>query len=337
MSTTAAKGARGKAGKRKAAGKKKQPLLRRALTAYGRSLEITRAGWLFIGLTLAVGFAAINSGANLLHAIFGAQMALIVASGMLSESMVRRTTARRVAVGEFHVGSPGVVRVDLTNADPRADVFSVSVEDDDRGDHDDVCAPVFAVRIAAGDTLAMSTTLTAGRRGRHVMPAAVVATRFPFGLFVKRRELPAGEPVLVYPRVHPTALVLGDADHTEYGEASRRRARAGEFYGLREYREGDDLRQIHWPALARLGRPMVREHESDGDRRVMIDLLRGTTGEPGFEQEVERCASVAVAALSQGSVAVGLRYDGEVIVEPATGNEQRRRVLEALALVGGAA
>lgn len=322
---------------RKVAGKRRTPLLRRALTAYGRSLEITRAGWLFIGLTLAVGFAAINSGANLLHAIFGAQMALIVASGMLSESMVRRTTARRVAVSELYAGSPAVVRVDLTNTDPRADVFSVSVEDDDRGDHEDVCAPVFAVRIAAGGAVAVSTTVTASRRGRHVMPPAVVATRFPFGLFVKRRVLPPGDPVLVYPRVRPAPVALGEADHTEQGEASQRRARAGEFFGLREYRDGDDLRQIHWPALARLGRPMVREFEADGDRRVMVDLGRGTTGDPAFEQEIEHCASVAVSALGQGSVAVGLRYDGEVLVEPATGDEQRRRILEALALVGGPA
>ena len=76
--------------------KKKQSLLRRMLTARGRSLDITRAGWLFIVLTLAVGFAAINSGSNLLHAIFGAQMALIIGSGVLSERTVRRAEALRL-------------------------------------------------------------------------------------------------------------------------------------------------------------------------------------------------------------------------------------------------
>ncbi len=314
--------------------RRKRSLLRRALTARGRSLEITRAGWLFILLTLAVGFAAINSGANLLHAIFGAQMALIVGSGILSESMVRRTVARRVAAGEIYAGQAAAVRVELTNLDPRVDVFSVSVEDDDRSATDDACAPVFAVRIGAGRTVEIPATVTLSQRGRHAMPAAVVATRFPFGLFVKRRELPRGAPLLVYPRLVPAPAPMADDPRTDLGDAPRRRARAGEFFALREYRDGDDLRRIHWPAVARLGRPVVREYEADGDRQMMLELRRGTTGDPSFEAEVEQCASVAVAALGRDALAVGLRYAGELLVTPGSGDEQRRRVLAALAVVG---
>lgn len=316
--------------------RRKTSLLRRALSARGRSLEITRSGWLFILLTLAVGFAAINSGANLLHAIFGAQMALIVGSGILSENMVRRTIARRVVTGEVYAGQAAAVRVELTNTDARGDVFSVSVEDDDRATTDDACAPVFAVRIGAARTVEVPATVTLCRRGRQVMPAAVVATRFPFGLFVKRRELPRGEPLLVYPRIGPIATPAADDPRTELGDAPRRRARAGEFYALREYRDGDDLRRIHWPAVARLGRPVVREYEADGDRELVLELGRGTTGDESFEREVETCASIAVAALARDAVAVGLRYDGELIVTPGSGDEGRRRVLEALALVGDA-
>ena len=309
-------------------------LLRRALSARGRSLEITRAGWLFILLTLAVGFAAINSGANLLHAIFGAQMALIVGSGILSESMVRRTVARRVTVGEIYAGQAGAMRVELTNVDPRVDVFSVSVEDDDRVATQDVCAPVFAVRIGAGRTLEVPATVTLSRRGRHLMPAAVVATRFPFGLFVKRRELPRGLPILVYPRVLATVSENAENPRADLGDAPQRRARVGEFFALRDYRDGDDLRRIHWPAVARLGRPVVREHEAYGDREIILELGHGRTGDPVFEQQVEACASAAVASLTREAVAVGLRYGPDLLVAPGSGDEQRRRVLEALALVG---
>ncbi len=316
--------------------RKKPSLLRRALTARGRSLEITRAGWLFILLTLAVGFAAINSGSNLLHAVFGAQMALIVGSGIFSEAMVRRAVARRVPVGELHAGEAAAVRVELGNSDRRVDVFSVSVEDDDRTGDAATCAPVFAVRIPAGTTLELPATVTMPRRGRHPLPRAVVATRFPFGLFVKRRELPPGDPVLVYPRIHEATTRLAADPHAETGDAPQRRARVGEFFALREYRDGDDLRRIHWPAVARTGRPFVREHQADGDRELVLELLAGTTGEPGFEAAVEDCASAAVAELTRAGVAVGLRYAGELVLAPAAGDEQRRRILDRLALVGGA-
>ncbi|HWB82354.1 MAG TPA: DUF58 domain-containing protein, partial [Nannocystaceae bacterium] len=306
--------------------RRRQSLLRRALTARGRSLEITRAGWLFIVLTLAVGFAAINSGSNLLHAVFGAQMALIVGSGIFSEAMVRRTVARRVPMGELHAGEAAAVRVELNNADARFDVFSVSVEDDDRTLDAAVCAPVFAVRIPAGTKLELPATVTMPRRGRHPLPRAVVATRFPFGLFVKRRELPPGDPVLVYPRIHEVAPQTAGDPHAEMGESPQRRARVGEFFALREYRDGDDLRRIHWPAVARTGRAFVREHQADGDRELVLELAAGTSGEPGFEAAVEDCASAAVAELARAGVAVGLRYAGELVLVPAAGDEQRRRI-----------
>ncbi|MFO0632425.1 MAG: DUF58 domain-containing protein [Nannocystaceae bacterium] len=320
-----------------AANRRKPSLLRRALTARGRSLEITRAGWLFILLTLAVGFAAINSGANLLHAVFGAQMALIVGSGVLSEAMVRRTLARRVPVGEVHARQPAALRVELSNTDPRVDVLSVSVEDDDRDEDAGACAPVFAVRIPAGATIESPSTVTFARRGRHALPRAVVATRFPFGLFVKRRELAPAGAIVVYPAVHPVPPVAGAHVRTELGESARRSARAGEFFALREYRDGDDVRRIHWPAVARLGRPVVREEEADGDVELVLELGRGRTGDPGFEAEVERCASIALARLAHAGVAVGLRYDGALVVPSGSGEEQRRRLLECLALVGDAA
>src|SRR5690606_41487357 len=88
-------------------------------------------------------------------------------------------------------------------------------------------------------------------RGLRARRRAAVATRFPFGLFVKRRELPGRERVLVYPRVHPIDPELLRELRTGEGEALGARSRAGEFYGLAEYREGEELRRIHWPATAR--------------------------------------------------------------------------------------
>lgn len=309
-------------------------LLRRALTARGRSLEITRAGWLFIGLTLAVGFAAINSGSNLLHAIFGAQMALIIGSGMLSESTVRRASARRVAASTVHAGTPTPMAVELENLGKRAELLSVSVEDDDRSEEPSQCAPVFAVRVPPGGSMTLHTTVTMPQRGRHRLPRAVVATRFPFGLFVKRRDLAQPPQVVVYPRIHHVAARPGESAQAGQGEASGKAARIGEFLGMREYRDGDDPRRIYWPAYARLRRPVVREHEAQGDTEVVLDLPAGTTGNEAFESEVERIASLAVANLQAPGVAVGLRYGGVIALEPAAGAAQRRRLLEFLALVG---
>jgi uncharacterized protein (DUF58 family) len=307
--------------------------LRRLLTARGRSLEITRAGWLFIVLTLAIGFAAINSGANLLHAVFGAQMALIVGSGVLSEGAVRRVRARRRVLGPVHAGQAARAIVEIENVDRRSDALSVSVEDDDREEGPARGDAVFAVRVPARGRIALPTVVTMPQRGLHPLPRAVVATRFPFGLFVKRRDLDAPPVVTVYPALHPVRDTGPSGDPGQGDAGAGRRARAGEFFGLREYRDGDDARRISWRASARLGRPVIREHEARGRPERIVEIGAGKSGDAAFEAAVSEAASRAIADLDAGA-RVGMRYAGTLLVAPDDGPGQRERVLEALARIG---
>lgn len=308
--------------------------MRRMLTARGRSLEITTAGYLFIVLTLAVGFAAINSGANLLHVLFGCQIGLIIASGMLSENMVQRAIVHRKIASPLHAGGRGALVVELRNASARGDMISVSVEDDDRIDSADKTEPVFSVAVPGGGSKTLHSSVTMQKRGLHPLPKAVVATRFPFGLFVKRRELPGRERVLVYPRIHPVDPALLREARAGQGEARGARDRTGEFFGLSEYREGQELRRIHWPATARLGKPVVQEYEARGEAEQILDLAPGLAGEASFEVAIEQLASQVVALLREGRIATGLRYADELVVEPGIGPAHERRLLEFLALVG---
>lgn len=314
--------------------KRRRRFGRRWLSARGRRLEITRSGWLFILLTLAVGFAAINSGANLLHALFGAQMALIVGSGVLSEATLRRVVVQRVQQGSLYAAEPGAVQVRLHNRDPRRDVLAVSVEDDDDADDPGTCEPVFAVRIGPGQTLTLPTRVRMPTRGRHRLPRAVVATRFPFGLFVKRRELPIEGPVRVYPRRVPAPDLPPVAQASRPTQAGHQRARSGDYHGLRPYREGDEWRRLHWRATARLGQPVVREDEAGGEARLRLRLRPGTTGEPGFEAEVERLAAEGRLRLLRDHAEVELFYGDRCIVPSGSGAAQHQRMLDVLAEVG---
>jgi uncharacterized protein (DUF58 family) len=213
-------------------------------------------------------------------------------------------------------------------------MISVSVEDDDRVASRDKTEPVFAVAVAGGSATTLHSSVTMSARGLHPLPKAVVATRFPFGLFVKRRELPGRERVLVYPRVHPVEVELLREVRTGEGEARGARSRAGEFYGLAEYREGEELRRIHWPATARLGRAVVQEFEARGEAERVLVLRPGIAGEPSFEAEIEQVASQVVGLLREGRIATGLRYGDTLVIEAGVAPAHERRLLEFLALVG---
>jgi uncharacterized protein (DUF58 family) len=317
---------------------RKIPWTRRLLSAQGRSLEITRAGWLFLLLTLAVGFAAVNSGSNLLHVVFGCQIGMIIASGILSETMVRRPVVRRSLAAPAHARTAAALRVDVRNPAERGELLAISVEDDDRRLGAGQAGGVFVLSLPAGRSTELTTQVVLARRGRHSLPPAVVATRFPFGLFVKRRELPIGPPVIVYP--HVREIEPGGAAARDAGEGDGARpvaARSGEVYGLRDYRDGDDAKHVNWVATARLDRPIMTEFEAPGRVERWVELGAGTADTPAFETMVEDAASLAVALLRGGEIAVGLRHAGAVVVPPGQGPDQESRILEFLALVGAEA
>ena len=69
-----------------------------------RTLRPTRAGWIFFALTFGVGFAALNTGNNLLYLVLSLMLAFLVLSGVFSESTLRGIRVRRRLPREFFAG-----------------------------------------------------------------------------------------------------------------------------------------------------------------------------------------------------------------------------------------
>src|SRR5690606_20188009 len=128
----------------------------------------------------------------------------------------------------------------------------------------------------------------------------------------------------------PRARDAGEARVTRLG-------RRGEFFGLREFRDGDDRSSIHWRSTARAGQLMVREYEQEAQRRVtlMVDnaLPEGADGklQDALEDAVSLAASLATAYIGAG-YSVRLVCRGTQLPF-AAGEPQLLRILRALALL----
>src|SRR5438445_15971 len=80
---------------------------------------------------------------------------------------------------------------------------------------------------------------------------------------------------------------------------------AAEFYTMREYVTGDDLRRIHWPSVARSGQLMIRQDESTrrSSATVFMDNRAGVVGHdgsPSFERAVSLAATVGKLLAQKG-------------------------------------
>src|SRR5262245_58861650 len=80
-----------------------------------RKLKFTREGKYYLGITLGVGLAAINTGNNLLYLLLGMLLSLIVVSGVLSELSLRQLTVVRRLPPRAQVGRAHLVEIEGFN------------------------------------------------------------------------------------------------------------------------------------------------------------------------------------------------------------------------------
>ncbi len=165
-------------------------------------------------------------------------------------------------------------------------------------------------RMARGATVSHPYSLLCRRRGVYTVGPLVAVTSDPLGLTERETLLAPEFELLVHPRVEHVAdrpLTRRYEDPPIRPPVSKPWPSGLEFYGMREYAPGDDLRRIVWRASARTGKLMVREAEEGITDSIMVilDTDRGSHSWDGdhsesFETGVRTAASLAVRHLRDG-------------------------------------
>jgi uncharacterized protein (DUF58 family) len=150
-------------------------------------------------------------------------------------------------------------------------------------------------------------SITPHRRGRYTVGPLTVDLSDPFALTKLRVEFDERDELVVTPEVE----VLGGGADSPFGVTSglalaKHLFRTGdEFYTMRPYVEGDDLRRIHWPSVARSGQLMIRQDESTRRSTAVLfvdtrDTVVGQTHTPCFERVVSAAASLGLLLIRYG-------------------------------------
>lgn len=176
--------------------------------------------------------------------------------------------------------------------------------------------------------------------GLYTVGPLSVGRHDPLGLFLARREVPKLEPFEVYPRAVKIEALAVPGGRAALASRDVTASAAGQslvFRGVREFRAGDDVRRIHWPATARRGSPMVRENERDLQPVfvLFVDLERRGRAGIGRKSTLEYLVRVGASLLwtahrrgdSFGLVA---ESDRPVIVPPGQGEAHLAAALHEL-------
>ncbi|AKT36481.1 DUF58 domain-containing protein [Chondromyces crocatus] len=280
-----------------------------------RKLKFTREGKYYLGITLGVGFAAINTGNNLLYLLLGMLLSLIVVSGVMSDLSLRHLTVTRRLPARAQVGRPHLVEIEVYNHKGRIPSYAIEVEDLRAGQPAD--KRCFFLKISPASAQVAAYRRTPGRRGRDRHTGFRIATRFPFGLFEKSREVEAEGDLIIYPAVDPVRLPAEDSGRREGGTSLSGRGSGDETYGLRPMRDGDDPRDIYWKKSTMRDQLVLRERarETRPDVQILIDNVRmkeaGEAFAPSFEKRIREVASRSVAHIKRGDGVVVATTSGD--------------------------
>ena len=166
-------------------------------------------------------------------------------------------------------------------------------------------------RLSAGNVVSHHYSLRCTRRGVYEVGPLVAVASDPLGLSQQETVVADKFELLVHPRIE----LVSDRPLTRQYEdppirppVSKPWPSGMEFYGMREYVPGDDLRRIVWRASARTGTIMVREAEQGitDHITIVLDTDRGAHSRDGegvsesFETGVRVAASLGVRHLREG-------------------------------------
>ncbi|KGE02795.1 hypothetical protein HRUBRA_02636 [Pseudohaliea rubra DSM 19751] len=277
----------------------------------------SRVGFFFFACLLVMLVAAINYENNMSYALTFLLATLFVIAVLHSYANLSGLTLRALRAGEGFPRQLVPFSIGLACATRRGHhALWLGFEDDPE-------AVAVSVMPERGATVTLYRE--AGERGPFRPGRLRVESRYPLGLLRCWTWVDLDLVGLAYPRPLPYPEPLGSGAGQPRGRPARRPGE-DEFFGLRDYRAGDRLRQVYWKGLAR-GQTLQSKQYAAGAASLDWldwDAFPGIARERRLSFLCQQCLD-----LHRRGRRFGLRLPGNQLAAGA-GDGQRDRVLRAL-------
>ncbi len=304
---------------------------------FPRKLTFTMEGKFLVFITLGIGFAAVNTGVNLLYLLMAMLLSIIVASGILSELTLRKLRWEVDLPSETIVSSETFGSIKIQNKKRYLSSFSLEGDLLVADDSGIIQKKGILLKLKAGEEGHMMVRLVFPKRGKQQIRGISIGTRFPFSFFSKSRHYEFSRSVLVMPKGEKsveTILSQLSIKQDDHFDAHNNKGQGLEFYSIRQMHPGDDWRNVHWKKTASRQQFAIKEFEELAGRRATVYLTgshRDHIVQERREQGIEIAASI-VRFLVHRNFHVGLVAPNLHINEGA-GTSSLKRIFSALALL----
>jgi uncharacterized protein (DUF58 family) len=287
-------------------------------------IRINKPGYIYIILTILIGFSAVNTANNLLYIVTSALLSYLLISGIFGRKNLRGIDVSLEFPDERFAETDIPIGIKLTNKRKFVPAFLIRIWIDDK----EVLFPVVGARSSALLYLNMAFE----NRGMHLITEIVVASVFPFNFFTRYRRLPQNLELTIFPKLRRCPLNYLLASRTRWkGDSSADvPGYDSDILSIRDYVSGDPVKYISWKATAKTGVLKTKELSAVASPNIVIDFDK--LEKHDLEETISHVAFMIVKLIQSGT-AVGLIINGETHT-PDFSSSHKLALLTRLALHG---
>src|SRR5439155_12862876 len=295
--------------------------------------SLTNGGWSLCGAAAALLVGARVLGVEELAMLVAAAFLVVLVASVRVRSHRLRIWAERV-LRPARAEAGETARADLTvmNLGTKTSPVLAATDAFDGGRR---VARFLVPPLSPGETADAAYRLPTTRRGIYTIGPLTLSVHDAFGVVQTSLTLAGEDRFVVYPKVEEVLPLPGAASReARMGSMQASRFPVGlDFFGLREYEVGDDLRRVHWRSTARTGELMLRQDEMPWESRstIVLDTRASTQAGESFERAVEVAASL-VTAVCRGRRQIRFLTTGGVEIR-SSGRDRYPVIMEYLAAV----
>ena len=284
-------------------------------------IKITKTGWIYIVLTIVVGFAAVNTANNLIYILASALLSYMLVSGIFGRGNIHALSIQVEFPEEIYARTPTPITVRLTN--PRRFLPAMLIRVVTTG------RTVLFPYVAAASSSDAVIQVTFPHRGRCPIDPIRLASPFPFNFFTRFRTLDQPGELVIFPKPRNCAEVHARVEMNRRGgeQSVDRLGDAGDILAIRSYLPGDPLKHIHWKSTAKTGRIQTKEFAAVDEPDLVIAFDQVPV--PDLEQRIS-CVTFRLLQLARGPRAFGLLIGGR-LYPPRRSTAHKRALLRVLA------
>ncbi len=284
-------------------------------------LKINTSGALYVLVTLLIGFAAVNTGNNLLFLVVSGLLAFMSVTGLAGMYNIKKLIPDLHPPEEMYAGIPAPFRMSVKNSKRFLPSFLVSLE---YHTGQSLVFPVVLNYATRSDTI----LLTFNRRGSVPVGRITISSPYPVGFFRRYWSFTITDTVTVFPCPIATLLSGSGDESLSVGAGLRReRGESGELERIYPYSGSEPLRMIHWKHSARTLDFLVKGFGRSVAAPLVInlDLISGQ----GLEERLSRAAWLVQRWVRERPVGMIL---GGRLISAGIGKQHGLQLLKELAL-----